>query len=132
RPAGTARSAPPSVRGPQPAGLRLEHPVHDARVVDEERFEALAGEDQAAQRSQRDHVGDGRLAKENGDLAEEVAAAEPGALVAIDDDRGLAVEDDVEGGPGEALAEDLFAFGEGGFLEEVDDGRQARTGDVGE
>ena len=51
-----------------------------------------------AQRPQRDHVGDRRLAKEHGDLAEELAAAEPGALVAIDHDRRLAVEDDVEGG----------------------------------
>ena len=54
------------------------------------------GEDEAAQRPRRDDVGDGRLAEQDRDLAEEVAAAERGALLAVDDDRGLAVEDDVE------------------------------------
>ena len=82
-----AGSAPPSVRGPQPAGLGLEHPVHHPRVGDQERLDARAGQDEAAQRPGRDDVGDRRLAEDDRHLAEELAAAEPRALRAVDDDR---------------------------------------------
>ena len=61
-------------------------------------------QDQAAQRACRDDVGDRLRAEEHRDLTEELAPAEAGALVAIDDDRGFAVEDDVEGRPGKARA----------------------------
>ena len=80
----------------------------------------------------RDDVRDRRLAEDDRDLAEELAAAEPGALRAVDDDRRLAIEDDVEAGPGEALAEDLVALGEDRLLEQVDDALELRTGQVGE
>ena len=79
-----------------------------------------------------DDVGDGRLAQEDRDLAEEVAAGQPGAFRAVDDDGRLAIEDDVEPGAGEALAEDALALAEDRFLEGVDDAFELRRGQVGE
>ena len=90
------------------------------------------GQDQAAQRPHGDHVGDRRLAEDDRDLAEELAAAEPRALGAVDHDGRLAVEDHVEPGPGEALAQDLLALGEDRLLEDVDDPGELRIGQVGE
>ena len=100
------RSAPPPVRVPQAARLRLEHPVHQRRVVEEDALDRRPGQDERPQRARRDDVGAGRLAEEDRDLAEEVAAGERRPLLAVDDDRRLAVEDDVERRAGEALAED--------------------------
>ena len=68
------------------------------------------GEDEAAQRPDGHDVGDRRLAEEDRHLAEEVAATEPGALRPVDDDGRLAVEDHVEPGAGQALAEDPLAL----------------------
>ena len=90
------------------------------------------GEDQAAQRPGGHDVRDGRLAEEDRHLAEELAAAQPGALRAVDDDGRLAIEDDVEPGAGEALAEDPLALPEDGLLEGVDDALELRRGQVGE
>ena len=110
----------------------LEHPVHHPRMGDQERLDPRAGQDQAAQRPGRHDVRDRRLAEDDRHLAEELAATEPRALRAVDDDRRLAVEDDVEPGAGEALAEDLLALGEDGLLEQVDDALELRFGQVGE
>ena len=55
---------------------------------------ARRGRGSAAAR--RDDVGDRRLAEQDRDLAEEVAARQRRPLLAVDDDVGLAVEDDVE------------------------------------
>ena len=74
----------------------------------------------------------GRLAEDDRDLAEELPAPEPRALRAVDHDRRLAVEDHVEPGPGEALAQDLLALGEDRLLEGVDDALQLGIGQVGE
>ena len=104
RPAGVdapspwVRSTPPSVRRPQPTSLRTEHPVHDLRMGHEKA--SRAGEREATQRTGRDDIRDGSL-PEDGDLAEEVAAREAGALAAIDHDRGLAVDDHVERAAGQ-------------------------------
>jgi hypothetical protein len=68
-----------------------------------------------------DDVGAGRLAEEDRDLAEEVAAGEGGPLLAVDDDVRLAVEDHVERGAGEALAEDPRPGREHLLLEHVGD-----------
>ena len=122
RPAGTAaRSAPPSVRVPEAASRRLEHPVHHPRVGDEERLDGRPAEDDAAQRREGHDVGDRRLAEEDRDLAEELAPAEPGPLLAVDLDRAGAVEDDVEARAGEPLAEDPLALREPALLEGVGD-----------
>ena len=104
----------------------LEHPVHDPRVGDQERLDPRAGQDQAAQRSGRDDVGDRRLAEEDRDLAEEVAARQPGPLRAVDEDRRLAIEDDVEARAASGPGGGPVALGEGGLLEGVDDAFELR------
>ena len=48
------------------------------------------------------------------------------------DDRRLAVEDHVEAGAGQALAQDPLALGEDRLLEGVDDPGELRVGQVGE
>ena len=108
-----AGSAPPPVRVPQAARLRLEHPVHDRRVVEEER----AGPRLPARTRQRS----GRVATMSATGAspsriETSPKKSPRPSVArslaVDDDRGLAVEDHVERRSGEALAQDALAFGD--------------------
>ena len=64
---------------------------------------------QHPERADGHDVGDRRLREQERHLAEEVALAEVGPIVAVDADRDLAVEDDVEPGPGEALAQDALA-----------------------
>jgi hypothetical protein len=58
-----------------------------------------------------DHVGHRRLAEKDGHLTEEIALAEPGALLAVDLDSDLAIEDHVEARAGEALPQDALAGG---------------------
>ena len=58
---------------------------------------------------QRDDVGDRRLAEEDRDLAEEVAACERRALLPSIWTSRVALEDHVEAGAGQALAEDALA-----------------------
>ena len=66
------------------------------------------------------------------DLAEEVAAGQARPLRAVDDDRRLAVEDHVEPGAAQALAEDPLALAEDGLVEGVDDALELRRRQVGE
>jgi hypothetical protein len=80
----------------------------------------------------RHDVGAGRLTEQDGALTEEGAAVELGPLLASDADRRLALEDDVEAGPAEPLAEDALAVGVPLLLERVGDRIQLRTGQVGE
>ena len=68
-----------------------------------------AGEHDAAERPQRDDIRRGGFTQEDRHLAEEVAPVERGALLAVDEDRGVALEDDVEARSGQPLAEDAFA-----------------------
>ena len=98
----------------------------------EERLDRRAGEDEAAQRSRGDDVGDRRLAEQDRDLAEEVAAGQARPLGPVDDDRRLAVEDDVEPGAAQALAEDPLALAEHGLVEGVGDALELRRRQVGE
>ena len=74
----------------------------------------------------------GRLAEQDRDLAEEVAAGQGGSLLAVDQDLRLAVEDHVEGRAGQALAEDAGALGEDLLLEDVGDPLELRRRQVGE
>src|SRR5687767_264068 len=60
-------SALSSRRVAQLPRFRLQDPEGDARVLDEERLEALAGEDEAAQRPDRHDVGAWRLAQQDRD-----------------------------------------------------------------
>ena len=55
------------------------------------------------------HVGHRRLAEQQRHLAEEVALAQARPVLAVDADGDLALQDDVEPGAGEALAEDALA-----------------------
>jgi hypothetical protein len=84
----------------------LQHPVEHLRVVDQELLELRSRQHQALQRPERDDIGDRRLAEQDRRFAEEVAAGQLGALGPVDDDAGLAVEDNEEARAGEALAED--------------------------
>ena len=95
---------------------------------------STAGPDRTRQRRvpRRDDIGDRRLPEQDRDLAEELAATDPGALGAVDHDGGLALEDDVESGPGHALAEDPLAGRVDDLLERVDDPLQLRIGEVRE
>ena len=99
RPAGTARSVSsaigsrPAAGGPGP-GASGTSPADGRSGTPRPR--ARPGPGSAA--AGRDDVGDRRLAEDDRDLAEELAAGQPGALGAVDDDRRLAVEDDVEPG----------------------------------
>ena len=67
----------------------------------------------------RDDVGRRRLAQQDRDLAEEVAAPEGRALLAVDPDVRGAVEDHVEARPGQALAEDPLARREHDLVEDA-------------
>ena len=58
----------------------------DRRVVEDEPLELPAGEGQAARRLDRDDLGDPGQAVDHRHLAEEVAGAEPGELLAVADD----------------------------------------------
>jgi hypothetical protein len=109
----------------------LEHPVHDPRVLHEDRLDGRPSEHEAAQPRGGGDVGRRRLAEEDRDLAEVVAAGERRAIVAVHDDPRLALEDDVEARAGDALADDALALGEPALLEAVGDtlelgGRQVR------
>ena len=77
-------------------------------------------------------VGDRRLTEEDRDLAEEVAATQRGPLLAVDDHVRVAVENDVEGRSGQALAEDSLALLVPLLLEGVGDALELRAGQVGE
>jgi len=99
---------------------------------DEERFDARARQDQAAERPRCDDVGDGRLAENDRYLTEEVAARQSCPFMAIDEDSGLAVEDDVEPRSGESLAQDPFTLGVERLFEDVNDRRQLWIAEVGE
>ena len=107
---GRLGSTAPSVRGPQAAGLRLEHPEHDPRIRDEERLDR-AGQDEAAQRA-RGRRRRRSAARRAGSTPRRRSRPRPrrARSVAVDDDRRLALEDDVEAGAGQALAEDALAL----------------------
>ena len=90
-------------------------------------FTAEPARTRRPERPRRDDVGAGRLAEQDRDLAEEVAPGERRPLLAVDHDLGLAVEDDVERRPGQALAEDAGALREDLLLEHVGDPLELRA-----
>ena len=53
-------------------------------MVDQEPLDPRTGKDQAAERPEGDDVGDRRFAEDDRDLAEELAASDPGALDPVD------------------------------------------------
>ena len=75
---------------------------------------------------------EGGFTQEDRHLAEEVAPVERGALLAVDEDRGVALEDDVEARSGQPLAEDAFPFREQHLLEGVRDALELWGGEIGE
>ena len=98
----------------------------------EEFPQELARHDEAAQRPCRDDVGDGRLAKQNGYLTEEIAAAERAEPVAVCNERGLALEHDVEARSGEAFAQHALVLSEIALLQRVGHLFKLGTREVGE
>ena len=106
------------VRGSQTARLRLEHAVHHLRMGDQEGLDLRAGEDQ--QRSAgRDHVGDGRLPEEDRHPPKKSPRASR-ALLAVDQDGHLAVDDHVDPEP-LSPGQDPLALGIGHLVEGADD-----------
>ena len=101
-------------------------------MADQEAFDTGSRQDQAAQCVESDDVGDRRLAEQDRDLAEELAAPERRPLLPIDLDGASSVEDDVEGRTTETLSEDALAFGVPAFLERMGDLMELRRREVGE
>ena len=88
---------------------------------------STAGPPRTMQRSGRvgHDVGRRRLAEQDADLAEEVAAGERRQLLAVGDDVRLAVEDHVEAGAGEALPQHARVLREERLLEAARDADRA-------
>ena len=86
---------------------------------EQKRLQLVGRDDEAAQQRRGDHVGAGRLVRQDRDLAEEVTAPEPCALLAVDHDSRLPVEDHVEAAAGHVLAEHALALGEDLLAERV-------------
>ena len=115
-----------AVRVAEAPGLCLQHPVHDPRVQDEERLDRGGGHREAAHGRDGDDVRGRRLAEQDRDLAEEVAAVELGALRPVDGDVRVALEDHVEAGRRQPLAEDALALREVHLLERARDPEELR------
>ena len=73
-------------------------------MLQQEPLELRPGHDEASQLGLGYDVGAGNVAAQHGDLAEELAAAEPPLASVQRDGRG-SVEDHVEGAPGDAFAQ---------------------------
>ena len=99
--------------GPEPPRLGLEHPVQDLGVGHQEVLDLLAGHDQAAHRSPGHDRCAGRLLQENGDLPEEAALRQDAAVLVVDHDAHLALDDEVDRRLRVALADDPLALAEG-------------------
>ena len=81
---GDGRSATPIGRVAQPRRLGAQHAKRDGRVVEQELLQPSAGDDEAAQVRSSARTSDARrLAVQDRDLAEELAAAEARELAAV-------------------------------------------------
>jgi hypothetical protein len=101
-------------------------------VLEEEALELRPGKRETAQERLRADVRDRDAADEHRDLAEELAAPETRTLLAVDEDRCLALEDDVEGPTRDALAENPLPLCEDLLLERVRDGFELGPAEIGE
>jgi len=128
------RSKPrgPPLRGHEPARLRLEHPVEHARPLDEEPLDFGPRHDEAANERGRHDVGHRRRLEHDGDLAEELSAAEPGKLAPGEPNGNLAVQDEEEAGPRQVLAQDPAALLEDLLVRRMSDVLELRLAQVRE
>src|SRR5712664_3887423 len=101
-------------------------------MPDHERLERGAGDDRAMKPLRRDDVGDGWIAKQHGDLAEEISAAESAVVLAVDADDRFAREDDVEARSTEALPQDALAIGKAALVDDVGDRLELGRAEIGE
>src|SRR6266550_7164673 len=101
-------------------------------MPDHERLERGTGDDRAMEPLRRDDVGDRWIAKEHGDLAEEISAAELSVILAVDADDRFAREDDVKARSGEALPQDALAIRKAALVDDVGDRLELRRAEVGE
>ena len=99
---------------------------------DEEWLHPRSWQDQTAQGSGGHDVGDRRFAEDDRDLTEEFTSAKARSFRAIHHDRRLTVQDHVEAGSGEPLAEDSLPVAEGHLLELVDDALKLRIRQIRE
>ena len=115
-----------------PASLRLEHPVHDPGVREQERLDVLGGNDEASEPRASHDVGSGRLTQQRRDLAEEAPLGERGELRLFEDDAGLPVDDDVHARDHLSASQDPLALLVGDLLEPADDIGELFPLEVGE
>ena len=101
-------------------------------MLEQERLEVGPGDDEAAEHRHSDDVRVRRLAGEERDLTEEVAGAEPGHLLVADHDGGVPVQDHVERGATQVLAEHALVLREHLLLEAMGDRLALCRGEVGE
>ena len=125
------RSGSSSVRA-HPASLRLEHPVHDPRVREQERLDVLGGNDEASEPRASHDVGGGGLTEQRRDLAEEAPLGERGELRLFEDDAGLPVDDDVHARDHLSAPQHPLALLVGDLLEPADDIGELLPLEVGE
>src|SRR6266540_1233451 len=79
-----------------------------------------------------DDVRDGWVAKERGDLTEEISAAEPSVLLAVDADDSLTRKDHVEAGSRQTLSQDALALGEATLVNDVRHRLELSRTEIGE
>src|SRR6266700_4085537 len=94
--ASTISGANPSVGALEATRFNLEDAEHNARIRHEEALALERGDRETAQRRARHDVGRRWLGQEGGDLAKEASPRQQPALVGVDDDRRLALDDEVE------------------------------------
>lgn len=100
-------------------------------MAHEEWLDLRPREHQAAQLAQGDDVCERRLTEQDRRLPEEVTPGHPGALLAVDDDRGFALEDHEEARSRQPLPQDALPFRKRNVLEQVGDAGQLRARQVG-
>src|SRR5687767_12690667 len=99
--------------------LGLEESVQEAGPREQEPLQLRRRDDDAAHHRLGDHIGAGRLARQERGLAEEVSRPERPAVLAVDADRGLTLEDHEEAAAAHPLPERALTLGEDLFVDRV-------------
>src|SRR3954453_10534353 len=81
----------PSIRVGEASRLRLQEAKRHARVREQEREQVVTVDDRASKLRAREDIGRDGLSQQGRDLAEEHAGVNAAALLAVDDDPGLAL-----------------------------------------
>src|SRR5438128_2683839 len=94
--ASTISGANASVGALEATRFNLEDAEHNPRIRHEEALELARGDREAAERRACHDVGRRRLGQEGGHFTKEASARQQPALVVVDEDRCLALDDEVE------------------------------------